>query len=59
MTNQEIVRLAAKDALVRHYGGVIKHWTLEVWEENVESFVQQIGEYSPGRQAEIRMRYKT
>ena len=59
MTNQEIVRLAAKDAMVRYYGQTIRHWTLKQWNERVEWYVQEIGTYSPGVQSEIRMRYKT
>jgi len=59
LTNNEIMRLAAKDALIKDQGHLILSWSKGMWEGYVDEFVKQIKELSPGRQSEIRMRYNS
>ena len=59
LTNNEIMRLAAKDALIQDQGHRLLSWSKKKWEGYVDEFVKQIKELSPGRQSEIRMRYKS
>lgn len=58
MTDQKILVLAAKDALVQDQQFNLLHWSEAKWLTYVMKFVGEIKQLSPGRQSEIRMRYK-
>lgn len=38
----DIIQLAAKDQLVRTYGGLVKHWDDDTWRKMVDSMMAQL-----------------
>ena len=42
MTNQEIVRLAAKDAVVRTFQSHFLQWDLHTWNKMVQAYIDRI-----------------
>ena len=59
MTNQELDKLIAKDAIVKRFGFSVKAWSMKTWNITVVEYLAAFHKLPAGEQSKTRMRYRS